>query len=103
MAIKNFVPEKYYSVSSNEKTNGEAVELLSKAKFAANDLEKANALCEKYNSSRAFVASKKVKKDTLAPGKLYSLTKLQNVLGKNIKCPWKRAFPSCRDYTKKDI
>lgn len=92
MAIKNFVPEKYYSVSSNEKTNGEAVELLSKAKFAANELEKANALCEKYNSSRAFVASKKVKKDTLAPGKLYSLTKLQNVLGKKYKMPMEKSL-----------
>lgn len=92
MAIKNFVPEKYYSVSSNEKTNGEAVELLSKAKFAANELEKANALCEKYNSSRAFVSSKKVKKDTLAPGKLYSLTKLQNVLGKKYKMPMEKSL-----------
>ena len=92
MAIKNFVPEKYYSVSSNEETNGEAVELLSKAKFAANELEKANALCEKYNSSRAFVASKKVKKDTLAPGKLYSLTKLQNVLGKKYKMPMEKSL-----------
>lgn len=92
MAIKNFVPEKYYSVSSNEKTNGEAVELLSKAKFAANELEKANDLCEKYNSSRAFVASKKVKKDTLAPGKLYSLTKLQNVLGKKYKMPMEKSL-----------
>lgn len=92
MAIKNFVPEKYYSVSSNEKTNGEAVELLSKAKFAANELEKANALCEKYNSSRAFVASKKMKKDTLAPGKLYSLTKLQNVLGKKYKMPMEKSL-----------
>lgn len=92
MAIKNFVPEKYYSVSSNEKTNGEAVELLSKAKFAANELEKANALCEKYNSSRAFVASKKVKNDTLAPGKLYSLTKLQNVLGKKYKMPMEKSL-----------
>lgn len=92
MAIKNFVPEKYYSVSSNEKTNGEAVELLSKSKFAANELEKANALCEKYNSSRAFVASKKVKKDTLAPGKLYSLTKLQNVLGKKYKMPMEKSL-----------
>lgn len=92
MAIKNFVPEKYYSVSSSEKTNGEAVELLSKAKFAANELEKANALCEKYNSSRAFVASKKVKNDTLAPGKLYSLTKLQNVLGKKYKMPMEKSL-----------
>lgn len=92
MAIKNFVPEKYYSVSSNEETNGESVELLSKAKFAANELEKANALCEKYNSSRAFVASKKMKKDTLAPGKLYSLTKLQNVLGKKYKMPMEKSL-----------
>ena len=33
MAIKNFVPEKYYSIASKEETKGEIVELQSKLKF----------------------------------------------------------------------
>ena len=85
MAIKNFVPEKYYSIVSKAETKGEVVELQSKLKFSANEFEKAKQNCERYNSQKAFVASLKRKKDTVSPGKLYSLSKLQNVLGKKYK------------------
>lgn len=85
MAIKNFTPEIYYGIVSKAITDGEEIELQSKEKFDKNELEKARALCNKYNSSEAVVVSKKKKKDTLKPGKLYSLTKLQNVLGKKYK------------------
>ena len=46
-----------------------------------------NALetCEKYNSAEATVTSLKRKKDVISPSKLYSLSKLQNVLGKKYK------------------
>ena len=85
MAIKNFVPEKYYSIASKEITNGETVELQSKKKFSGNEYEKAMAACTQYNACDAIVTSVKRKKDTLSPGKLYSLSKLQNVLGKKYK------------------
>ena len=85
MAIKNFVPEKYYSISSKELTNGEVVELQSKLKFGVKELEKANNTCRDYNSQAATVTSVKRKKDSILPGKLYSLSKLQNVLGKKYK------------------
>lgn len=85
MSIRNFTPEIYYAVVSKAVTGGEEIELLSKKKFAKDEIEKAKALCEEYNSLDAVVVSKKKKKDTLAPGKLYSLTKLQNVLGKKYK------------------
>ena len=85
MEIRNFVPEKYYGISSSEETNGERVELLSKQKFANNMYEKALAECQKYNSCEAVVTSVKRKKDTISSGKLYSLSKLQNVLGKKYK------------------
>jgi len=85
MAIANFVPEKYYSIASREKTAGAVVELQSKQKFAANELTKAQATCDRYNACQAIVTSVKRKKDTLSPGKLYSLSKLQNVLGKKYK------------------
>ncbi len=84
-AINEFVPEIYYALSSNEKTKGESVELISKNKFKKEEYEKAFELCGKYNAVQGVVVSKKVKRDTLAPGKLYSLTKLQNVLGKKHK------------------
>ena len=85
MAIKNFVPEKYYSIASKEKTNGEVVELVSKKKFAGTEYAKAQAACAQYNACEAVVTSVKQKKETIYPGKLYSLSKLQNVLGKKYK------------------
>ncbi len=85
MQIRNFKPEIYYSISSKAETKGEEIELQSKEKFNKNELSKAEALCEQYNAEKAIVTSKKKKKDTINPGKLYSLTKLQNVLGKKYK------------------
>lgn len=87
MAIRNFVPETYYGIVSKESTGGEVVELLSKQKFGKDELSKAEELCAKYNASKAIVTDKKKKKDKLAPGKLYSLSKLQNMLGKKYKMP----------------
>ncbi len=92
MSIRNFVPEIYYAIASAEKTNGEAVELLSKNKFGKDEKPKAEEMCALYNAAGAVVVSKKVKKDTLAPGKLYSLTKLQNVLGKKHKMSMEKSL-----------
>ena len=75
-SIKNFVPEIYYAMASGEKTNGETVDLLSKNKFSKDEFAKAEETCALYNATGAYVLSKKVKKDTLAPGKLYSLTNI---------------------------
>lgn len=87
MAITNFVSEKYFSISSKEQTKGEDVELNSTIKFKFDELSKCEEMCQKYNNCKAIVISKKVKKDTLSAGKLYSLSKLQNVLGKKYKMP----------------
>ena len=85
MAIKNFVPEKYYSISSAKETNGYVVELNSKLRFSASEYAKAQNTCVQYNACEAYVSGVKSKKDTISPGKLYSLSKLQNVLGKKYK------------------
>lgn len=87
MAIRNFKPEKYYSIVSRAETKGEEIELISKTKFKAEEFKAAEDFCREYNQKKAVVKSKKVKKDKIAPGKLYSLTKLQNVLGKKYKMP----------------
>lgn len=85
MAIKNFVPEIYYAAVSKEKTNGEEIELVSKVRFDKDCMRQALELCAKYNASEAIVISKKTKKETVNPGKLFSLSKLQNVLSKKHK------------------
>ncbi len=85
MAILKFKPEKYFVAQSRAETKGEAVELTSKKKFSANERAKAEELSALYNQTGATVTSVKKKKTTLAPGKLYSLSKLQSVLGKKYK------------------
>ena len=85
MAIRKFVPDVYYAIVSKAETNGEEIELTSKQKFGKDELASANALCEKYNATDAIVTAKKKKKDKLGAGKLFSLTKLQNFLGKKYK------------------
>ncbi len=85
MEIKNFKPETYYVIRSNEETNGERVELISKQKFTKDELSKANETSSLYNNTGAAVVSAESKKDTVHPGKLYSLSTLQNTLGKKYK------------------
>ena len=92
MAIRNFVPSIYYGLVSSELTNGEEIELNSKEKFEKNEQHKALELCNKYNESKALVLDKKVKKDVMNPGKLYSLSKLQNYLGKKYKMPMDKSL-----------
>ncbi len=85
MAIKSFLPEKYYSIASKEETNGEVVELQSKLKFDKSQQGEAQSMCGRYNAAGAVVENVKHKKETISSGKLYSLSKLQNVLGKKYK------------------
>ena len=92
MAIRNFKPEKYYGLTSSETTNGEIVELNSKEKFKNTEYDKSLDLCRKYNEVGAYVSDKKVKKDKMNPPKLYSLTKLQNYLGKKYKMPMDKSL-----------
>lgn len=92
MAIRNFKPEMYYGMWSNEETNGEVVELNSKEKFDKDNQKKALDMCAKYNSVDAIVVDKKVKKDVMNPPKLFSLTKLQNLLGKKYKIPMNKSL-----------
>ena len=85
LAIRNFVPEKYLAPVSRAVTDGETVELTSKKKFKAAEAREAAEYCAALNAAGAVVTSHKSKKSTLAPGKLYSLSTLQNVLGKKFK------------------
>ena len=85
MEIRHFVPDVYLAAVSKEKTKGEEIELISKTKFDKNRPREAQELCDKYNAAGAYVLSKKTKKEKINPGKLFSLSKLQNLLGKKYK------------------
>lgn len=84
-AIRDFKPETYYALRSAVETNGAVVELVGKEKFSAAERARAEAAAAAYNAAGAVVTSVKRKKDEIKPGKLYSLSKLQNVLGKKYK------------------
>ena len=92
LEIENFKPEIYYALVSKAKTNGEVIELTSKYKFSAAEKAKAERCCERMNVLEAVVTDKKSKKEILSPGKLYSLTKLQNFLGKKYKMPMEKSL-----------
>lgn len=92
LSIRNFVSDIYYGISSNSEVNGECVELVSKLKFDKDKMEDAKKTCDLYNEKVAKVVSKSVKKDTLNPPKLFSLSNLQNVLGKKYKMPMDKSL-----------
>lgn len=93
LAIRGFTPEKYYGVASRTEVGGEELLLTSKEEFRGADLAAAEAaaraLSDKYNAAVTVVTDKKSKEDILPPGKLYSLSTLQNVLGKKCKMSMK--------------
>ncbi len=101
MSIRNFKPDIYYAVVSNIKTRDEEIELTSKEKFEKKDYQKALELSQKYNSSKAVVTFKKKKNDKIQPGKLFSLTKLQNVLGKKYKMSMEKSLKIVQDLYEK--
>jgi len=92
LSIRNFVSEIYYGLGSNSEVNGEIVELSSKLKFDKDKFEDAKKTCDTYNKKKAKVISKTTKKDKLDAGKLYSLSTLQNVLGKRYKMPMDKSL-----------
>ena len=85
MEIRNFKPDIYYAIQSSAETNGETVELLSKRKFTKEEKSDAENLAALYNETGAVVTAVDSKKDTILPGKLYSLSTLQSFLGKKYK------------------
>ena len=85
MAIRNFKPETYYVVVGRTEHKGEKIEVTSKMRFTAAERTRAEEYCRVLNAEKCRVSDKKTKKETLSPGKLFSLSKLQSLLGKKYK------------------
>ncbi|MBU5228140.1 DNA topoisomerase III [Clostridium senegalense] len=93
MSIKNFKPEDYYQVESNEQTNNEAIKLVIKEPiFKSNELDKAEKLAEELNNSEAIVTNIETKEVKKQPSKLFSLSKLQGLLSKKYKMTLKESL-----------
>ena len=92
MAIRDFVPDIYYALVSKAETNGTQIELVSKYKFKKEEAGKAQRACDKLNAQTAIVKSRTSRKVKMEPGKLYSLSKLQNYLGKKYKMPMEESL-----------
>ena len=101
MSITNFVPRKYYVLTSKEKTNDEIVELTSKREFEYNELEKAKEEANRLNSLKAVVTNVTSEKKNISPGKLYSLSKLQGELGKKYKMSLDQSLKIVQDLYEK--
>ncbi|MBR1867871.1 MAG: topoisomerase C-terminal repeat-containing protein [Clostridia bacterium] len=90
--IENFKPQIYYALVSRTTFKGEETELCSKYQFPENDKRKAEICCQRMNLLEAVVTDKKSKKEKVPAGKLYSLSKLQNHLGKKYKMPMEKSL-----------
>ncbi len=101
MAIRNFKSDIYYALVSKTDIDGIELELTSKHKFNKNDLNRAQRSCDVLNANPGVVTEVKSKKDTLSPGKLYSLSKLQNVLGKKYKMSMDESLKIVQDLYEK--
>ena len=91
MAIRKFVPGKYFAMVSREKTKGEIVELTSKHKFEQDQLAEAQRMCALYNQTGAVVTAVKNKKDKLSAGKLFRFPSCKTCWVKSTKCPCRKA------------
>ena len=80
--IRNFKPEIYYAVQSEEETNGEKILLTVRKKFGKNELETARNLAEELNGNKAVVESVNSAVKTVNAPKLFSQSALQNYVSK---------------------
>lgn len=93
MSIKNFIPETYYQVESDEKTNGEVIKLsIKELTFSKNELDKARSFADELNAYEGKVLDKETKRLKKQPSKLFSLSKLQSLLSKKYKMTFKESL-----------
>lgn len=81
IAIEHFIPEEYYAIESN--VNG--LKLSLKDKFALDENDKINLICNDLNSNKGIVTDIQTRDVEKQSPKLFSLSKLQGYCGKKFK------------------
>lgn len=81
MEIKDFKPTKFWKIESSETTNDECIKLTSPIRLSHDQRDAATSICQNLNMQQAYVSEINMKPVKKKSGKLFSLSKLQGLLG----------------------
>ena len=92
LTIKNFIPEKYFTIESETMCNGTLLKLICDKKYNLLELEKAKSYSYELNRNKGIVKDITKKEIILNPPKLFSLSKLQSKLSKENKISFAKSL-----------
>ena len=92
LAIKNFIPKKYFTVEGETMCNGTLLKLVCDKKYNLLELEKAKSCSYELNRNKGIVKDITEKEIILNPPKLFSLSKLQSKLSKENKISFAKSL-----------
>ena len=92
LTIKNFIPEKYFTIESETMCNGTLLKLICDKKYNLLELEKAKSYSYELNGNKGIVKDIIEKEIILNPPKLFSLSKLQSKLSKENKISFAKSL-----------
>jgi len=92
LTIKNFSPEKYFTIESETMCNGTLLKLICDKKYNLLELEKAKNYSYELNRNKGIVKDITEKEIILNPPKLFSLSKLQSKLSKENKISFAKSL-----------
>lgn len=83
MEIKNFKPKTYFTIEGQADVDDEVVKIAYKERYSSR--EEAEAACALLKNKKVIVSDIRTEEKELSAGKLFSITKLQNIMGKRYK------------------
>ena len=92
LTIKNFIPEKYFTIENETMCNGTLLKLICDKKYNLLELEKAKSCSYELNRNKGIVKDITEKEIILNPPKLFSLSKLQSKLSKENKISFAKSL-----------
>ena len=92
LTIKNFSPEKYFTIENETMCNGTLLKLICDKKYNLLELEKAKSYSYELNRNKGIVKDIIEKEIILNPPKLFSLSKLQSKLSKENKISFAKSL-----------
>ena len=92
LTIKNFIPEKYFTIENETMCNGTLLKLICDKKYNLLELEKAKSYSYELNRNKGIVKDIIEKEIILNPPKLFSLSKLQSKLSKEKKISFAKSL-----------
>ena len=92
LTIKNFIPEKYFTIENETMCNGTLLKLICDKKYNLLELEKAKSYSYELNRNKGIVRDIIEREIILNPPKLFSLSKLQSKLSKEKKMSFAKSL-----------